>query len=528
MPSRHAAPNLDRPASGKLATYQSMRDFAATPEPAGDVMSSPGGRRRFLVQRHRATRLHYDLRLELDGVLVSWAVPKGPTLDSSKRVLAVKVEDHPFAYGWFEGDIPSGYGKGDVIVWDDGWWEPDPGYPDEPAPETALARGELKFVLHGKKLHGRFVIIHTGKDAKTDDQWLLLHKRDDDAVPGWDPEAHPVSVLSARTNDDVVEGRPGRWPPATPDELHALDALGDKGQWTVAGQTTLLTNLDKAIMPGRDGSAPVTKRDIIRYYALIAPWMTPFLAGRPVNLNRFPDGITGKKGGFWHKAVPAHAPDFVRRWPNPRADGDETREYLLVDGAPALVWAANFAGIEIHPWTATAANPDQPSYALIDIDPGLDTAWDDTLLMARLFRVAMEQLQLVARAKVTGQRGIQIWIPIRSGYTFHETSAFVEAVSRTVGRVVPELVSWKWTKTARQGKARLDYTQNQSNKTLVAPYSIRPAPGAPVSVPIEWDELDDPDLRPDRWTIRDVLHRLDTVGDPFSALVGQAQELPQL
>lgn len=513
---------------GKLDKYQSMRDFAATPEPTGHVMSSASGRRRFLVQRHRASRLHYDLRLEVDGVLVSWAVPKGPNLDPKKRSLAIKVEDHPYAYGWFEGAIPSGYGKGDVIVWDDGWWEPDPAYPESADPAAAIAKGELKFVVHGKKLRGRFVIVRTAKVATTADQWLLIHKRDDHAVDGFDPEAHPVSVLSARTNDDVVAGRPGRWPSATKAELRELDKLAEKGQWTVDGQTTLLTNLDKVIMPGRDGQAPITKREIVRYYALIAPWLTPFLAGRPVNLNRFPDGITGAKGGFWHKAVPGHAPDFVRRWPNPSADNDKTREYLLVDGAPALVWAANFAGIEIHPWTSTAANPAQPSYALIDIDPGLDTTWDETLSIARLFRVAMEQLHLVARPKVTGQRGIQIWIPVRTGYTFHETSAFIETLSRTVGRVVPELVSWQWRKSDRKGKARLDYTQNQINKTLVAPYSIRPAPGAPVSVPLEWDELDDPTLRPDRWTIRDVMSRLAKIGDPFTALVGQEQDLPAL
>ncbi len=506
----------------QLDEYQAKRDFSSTPEPAAQLMVTTGPPR-FLVQRHRARRLHYDLRLEIDGVLVSWAVPKGPNLDPKKKSLAVKVEDHPYAYGWFEGNIPSGYGKGDVIVWDDGWWEPDPAYPESRDAAAAIARGELKFILHGHKLRGRYVIVNTDGD-----QWLLIHKNDDDAVTGWDPEQHPQSVLSARTNVDVVEGRPGRWLGPTTDELNELDALETKGQWTVAGETTLLTNVDKVIMPGRDGEPPITKRDIVRYYAQMAPWLSPWLSGRPINLNRFPDGIDGAKGGFWHKAVPDHAPSFIRRWPNPLADRDKTREYLLIDGAPALVWAANFAGFEIHPWTSTAANPQQPSYALIDIDPGTATTWDETLVLASMFRVAMNQLGLIARPKVTGQRGIQIWIPVRPGYTFAETSKFVEDVSRTVGRVVPELVSWQWQKSARRGLARLDYTQNAINKTLVAPYSIRPAPGAPVSVPLEWDELDDPLLRPDRWTIRDVLERVNTVGDPFVALVSVEQDLPSL
>lgn len=514
-----------------LDRYESMRDFAATPEPPGRAGGSVDGRRRFLVQRHRARRLHYDLRLELDGVLVSWAVPKGPTLDPARRSLAVKVEDHPFAYGWFEGVIPSGYGQGDVIVWDDGWWDVDPSYPDQPEPATAIERGELKFVLAGRKLRGRFVLVRTtgGSRSRGEDSWLLIHKRDDEATAGWDPEHHPVSVLSGRTNDDVAAGRPGRWPAASGDELAALAALpGKGGPWSVAGVTVAVSNLDKVMMPGRDGGPPVTKRELIAYYATVAPWLSMSLSGRPINLHRFPDGIGGAKGGFYHKALPAHAPLWVRRWPRQEADPGEAREYLLIDGAPALAWVANFAGFEIHPWTSTAASPDEPSYALVDIDPGPATSWQDTLTIARLFRVAMDRLGLVARPKVTGQRGIQVWIPVRPGYSFRETSDFVLALSQTVGGVVSELVSWKWHKGERGGKARLDYTQNAVNKTLVAPYSVRPALGAPVSVPLEWDELDDPDLRPDRWTIRDVTARLATAGDPFDALVGLRQDLPDL
>jgi bifunctional non-homologous end joining protein LigD len=539
MPSKSAAAkptgrksSAATPSEPKLAKYDSMRDFDASPEPPGSVAGSADGRNRFLVQRHRATRLHYDLRFEVDGVLVSWAVPKGPSLDPARKSLAMKVEDHPYAYGFFEGVIPSGYGKGDVVLWDDGWWEPDPEYPDQTDAAKAIEAGEFKFMLIGRKVRGRYVIIRTsgrgGKRQSSGEEWLLIKKKDQYAVAGWDPEDHPASVLSARTNVDVAERRPGRWTPATKAELKQLDSIHAKGDWTTDGITQQITNLDKVLMPGRDGGPPITKRDIIAYYAQVAPWMTMTLTGRPINLNRFPDGIDSRKGGFFHKAVPAHAPAWVRRWPNPNADKNETREYLMIDGAPALVWAANFAGFEIHPWTSTAASPDEPSYALIDIDPGEKTAWDDTLTMARLFRVAMDQLGLVARPKVTGKRGIQIWIPVKSGYSFRQTSDFVEAVSKTVGGVVSDLVSWRWTKNDRRGLARLDYTQNQVNKTLVAPYSIRPAPGAPVSVPLEWDELDDPKLRPDRWTIRDVLKRLAKVGDPFDSIVGLQQTLPDL
>jgi bifunctional non-homologous end joining protein LigD len=172
--------------------------------------------------------------------------------------------------------------------------------------------------------------------------------------------------------------------------------------------------------------------------------------------------------------------------------------------------------------------PHQPTYALIDLDPGPATSWEDVLMLARLHRTAFEHLGVTARPKVTGRRGIQIWVPIATGPGFDETRAWVQELSRTVGAVVPELVSWKWQKSDRGGLARLDYTQNAINRTLVAPYSPRPAPGAPVSAPIEWDELDDPALRPDGFTIDDVLTRLDEHGDLFRDVLDHPQKLPPL
>jgi bifunctional non-homologous end joining protein LigD len=130
--------------------------------------------------------------------------------------------------------------------------------------------------------------------------------------------------------------------------------------------------------------------------------------------------------------------------------------------------------------------------------------------------------------KVTGKRGIQVWIGIRRGPTFEDTRDWVEGLSRAVGSTVPDLVSWEWAKRARKGKARLDFTQNAINKTLVAPYSPRPAPGAPVSMPIRWDELDDPALRPDRWTIRTALERVAAVRDDFAAVLTDDQVLPPI
>jgi bifunctional non-homologous end joining protein LigD len=539
----------------RLRTYQAKRDFAKTPEPAGLAAAAaaaaaaagpaPAGALRFVVQRHRARRLHYDLRFEMAGVLASWAVPKGPTLDPTVKRLAVHVEDHPIEYLDFEGVIPSGeYGGGDVIVWDIGTWAP---HPDED-PVASVAAGQLHAEVTGHKLRGTFVLVKSGgrRDSRDEqDQWLLLKKDDEFAVKGWNAEDHPASALSGRTNDEVkadpdrlwrsdlppdqasIELRAAPPPPGvSDDELAALDELGAGGRWDVFGRQLKLTNLDKELFPGRDGEPGVTKRELVRYAAQIGPVVLPYLRGRPLNMNRFPGGAT--KPGFWNKQLPDYVPDWLPRWDNPEAKQDRTTTYLVVDEPAALVWAANYGALEWHAWTATAADPHHPTYALIDIDPGPATSWEEVLVLARLHRTALDHVGVKGQPKVTGRRGIQIWIPVRPGLDYEDTRVWVEQLSKAIGAVVPDLVSWKWDVHARGGLARLDYTQNVSNKTLVAPYSPRPAAGAPVSAPIAWDELDDPDLRPDGITIRTVLDRLARDGDLFAPVLGPGQDLPPL
>jgi bifunctional non-homologous end joining protein LigD len=514
----------------RLARYQRMRDFSLTAEPSGTEPPPPAGNR-FVVQRHRATRLHYDLRLEAAGVLVSWAVPKGPTLDPDVKRMAVHVEDHPLGYYDFEGVIPAGeYGGGDVIVWDWGTWT----LADADDALAAIDSGSIHFDLHGEKLRGRFVLVRRGRgDAGDKEQWLLLHKHDDDAVEGWDPEDHPRSVKSGRTNDEVKMAPPATWSSSadfsgpTDDELRELDDLPAKGGlWSVGGKEVKLSSLDRVYFPAADGHEALTKRDVVRHYATIAPAMLPYLAGRPVNMHRFPSGI-GEKG-FWHKAAPPHTPDWLRQWEYEDASDGDTRNYLVLESAAALAFVAQYGALELHPWTSTADDPHQPTWALIDIDPGTRSTFEEALELARLYRTALEHLKVDGMPKVTGKRGIQIWVPVADGYTFDDTRDWVETVSRAVGATVPDLISWEWDVAKRKGKTRLDFTQNAVNKTLVAPFSARPAPGAPVSVPITWDELDDPDLRPDRWTVRDVGERLATAGDPLAPLIGRPQRLPAL
>jgi bifunctional non-homologous end joining protein LigD len=182
-----------------LEEYKKKRRFQETPEPEGKV--ERGDRRRFVVQKHRASHLHYDFRLEMEGVLKSWAVPKGPSLDSADKRLAMQVEDHPVSYFHFEGIIPEGnYGAGTVMVWDTGTWEP---LGDA---REMLNKGDLKFRLHGEKLKGEFVLakMRSRRPGSKGTEWLLIKKKDEAMQPGFDIDKLDYSVLTRRSLKEIA------------------------------------------------------------------------------------------------------------------------------------------------------------------------------------------------------------------------------------------------------------------------------------------------------------------------------------
>jgi bifunctional non-homologous end joining protein LigD len=493
--------------AGALSTYQAKRDFARTPEPEGGAAASADGLR-FVVQRHRARRLHYDVRFEIDGVLASWAVPRGPSLDPSARRLAVHVEDHPIEYVDFEGVIPHGeYGGGDVIVWDRGRWAP---YGTED-PAAAVAAGELHADVWGEKLAGRFVLVRTGRDRSGKEQWLMFHKRDEHARAGWDPEDFPRSVKSGRTNDEVAaepdaewrsdlpaEGAEKRlrWEPPSAEELRALDALGTTGSWELHGRTLRLTGLDKEVLPGRSAGGgrrrPVTTRDVVRYYATVAPALLPHLHDRPLNAS----------------GLRARAPEWASTWRDAKG-----RSHVVADQPATLAWLADHGVVELQHWLSPAGTPDRPTYAVVAIEPREEASFDDVLVIGRLFRSAFDHLGISAGAMVTGVGGLDIRVPVAPGPSFADTRAWIEKLSAAVTSTVPELA------------VRLDASQNAIGQGVVAPYSVRAAPGAPVAMPLEWAELDAPDL--DAWTIREAPERI-AAGDPFHALLATRQRLPRL
>jgi bifunctional non-homologous end joining protein LigD len=250
-------------ASKKLSTYQAKRDFTKTAEPSGETSVVSTNRRRFVIQKHAATRLHYDLRLELDGVFKSWAVARGPSLDPADKRLAIEVEDHPLDYGDFEGTIPKGqYGGGTVQLWDRGYWEPE----GERTPEEAFASGDFKFVLDGERLHGGWVLVRMKRDwtGGKRTNWLLIKHRDEFAQDGNGEAilAEDRSVASGRSMATIAEGK-GRGP--KPFMLAAKGAAEPNAVWdSTKGLAAARRNggstsnsVRTATKPSRERSAPL-------------------------------------------------------------------------------------------------------------------------------------------------------------------------------------------------------------------------------------------------------------------------------
>ena len=307
---------------------------------------------------------------------------------------------------------------------------------------------------------------------------------------------------------------------ATATELAALDAIKKDGHWEIGGRSVHLTNLDKLLFP----EDRYSKRDLIRYYCEVAPVLIPHYSHRPLSMNPHPDGIHGKS--FWQKDKPDWAPDWIPTFKY--EDRKNVKDWILVEEVGTLAWLANHAVIDMHPWYSRFDKPEYPDWSVVDLDPAEGATFRDVVAVARVVKTALDHLGLKALAKTTGQSGLHVYIPIERRYTLAESRGFVEKLAHMIAELMPDKVTEVWEVKRRTGKIRIDYTQNVINKTLAGPYSVRPTVHAPVSAPIAWDELDDPKLRPDRWTIRTIGDRLLETGDLFHEALTIRQRLPEL
>ncbi|TMF85182.1 MAG: hypothetical protein E6I07_11480, partial [Chloroflexi bacterium] len=307
---------------------------------------------------------------------------------------------------------------------------------------------------------------------------------------------------------------------ATASELEALAAIHREGNWEIGGRTVHLTNLDKLLFP----EDRFSKRDLIRYYVQVAPVMIPYYSDRPLSMNPHPDGIHGKS--YWVKDKPDYAPDWIPTFRY--QDQKSLKDWILIEEVATLAWLANHAVIDMHPWYSRVDKPEYPDWSVVDLDPAEGATFKDVIAVAKVVKSALDHLKLKALLKTTGQSGLHVYIPVERRYTLEESRGFVATLAHMIAELMPDKVTEVWEVKRRTGKIRIDYTQNVINKTLAGPYSVRPAPRAPVSTPIAWRELDDPRLRPDTWTIKTLGDRLLEVGDLFHDALTLHQRLPAL
>jgi bifunctional non-homologous end joining protein LigD len=292
----------------------------------------------------------------------------------------------------------------------------------------------------------------------------------------------------------------------------------------VEGRTLRLSNLDKVLYP----ETGTTKAEVINYYVRVAPAMVPHLTDRGVTLRRYPDGVEG--GSFFEKRCPGHRPEWL---PTVLGPGDRRGgiDYCCLDSAPALVWAANMAALEIHAPMARGFDIDSPTMCVFDLDPGAPAALRECAEVALDVRHVLERFGLDCFAKTSGSKGMQVYVPLNLPHTHEQCSSFALAVAQVLQRAAPDSVTSTMAKAVRPGKIFVDYSQNSRHKTTVAVYSLRARPRPTVSTPVSWEEVDDAASgrsdTPLSFEMQDVLDRVADAGDLFADVLTLEQQLPQ-
>ena len=671
---------MAKPGDKSIDAYRDKRDFARTPEPRPEDTHRQPASAAFVVHRHEARRLHYDLRLEMEGVLKSWAVPKGFSYDPTVKKLAVRTEDHPLAYTEFDGVIPKGeYGGGTMTIWDRGRYEV---LKADDGPRAVLA-GKLEIRLRGAKLRGEWHMVKTRSEKQ---EWILFKARDryarDDSekapffdlaaakqtpLPGafdvmvagetvetfsdpdwlfevefagkrtglriegdnvqlvgvdegqfpeiledakslrcergyldgvlvatdenqrpsrevldgrlqgdasasvvfyafdllyyeeWDLTPLPLldrkqmlatvlpkldhvlfvdhvasrgeefygvteaaglpAVIAKRSSSPYTQGTSSDWrlvPVESGDALakeDLVEALSKKSRQ----RKIKFTNLDKVFWPENG----YTKGDLIRYYEQVADALLPYLYERPCHMLRYPDGIHGK--AFYQKDAPSHIPDWVETEPVASGSKGEVVRYIVCNDRDTLLVMANLASIDIHPWFSRRHSLDTPDWAVFDLDPD-GSPFPDVVKIARTLGKVLRGIGLRPYLKTSGATGLHIYVPVQPNYTYEHTKQFCEAVSIHVAKEHDDIATVERVVSRRHGKVYIDFLQNRKGQTIVPAYVVRPRPKAPVSTPLDWDELD-LDLDPTVFNIKTILPRLAKLGDLFQGTLRDRQEL---
>jgi bifunctional non-homologous end joining protein LigD len=278
-----------------------------------------------------------------------------------------------------------------------------------------------------------------------------------------------------------------------------------------------ISHPDKLLFP-EDG---LTKADIAEYYEEVCEWMLPHIRNRPLSLLRFPEGIGGQ--GFFHKNVPDYFPNYVKRVEVEKRGG--TLIQAVACNPETLVYLVGQNTITPHVWLSRADRLRQPDRVVFDLDPAPGADFAAVRRAARRTGELLREVGLEPFAQVTGSKGIHVWTPLRRRATFADVRPFARGVAEVLASRHPDELTLEFRKSERGGRILIDVMRNNYAQTTVPPYAVRPLPGAPVATPIAWEELSDSKLRAERWTVRTVLKRLRSKGDPWSDIVSFARGL---
>nr|WP_308447268.1 non-homologous end-joining DNA ligase [Desulforamulus aquiferis] len=289
---------------------------------------------------------------------------------------------------------------------------------------------------------------------------------------------------------------------------------------SIEGKNVKLTNLNKLMWP--EG---LTKAHLLQYYTDIAPYLLPFIEGRPLVMKRYPNGIQGKF--FYQKECPSYAPEWVKI--QPISHSEKTINYIVCEDVATLVWLANQGCIEVHALLSNKNNLECPDLSIIDLDPGDEATFFDVLKVSKVVRQALEQLGLKGFPKTSGASGIHIFVPIEPIYNFKEVTKAMGFIAKLVTQAYPERATIERTLGKRaKDKVYVDYLQNTRGKSMAWTYSLRPLSGAPVSTPLIWEEIEKLDIIPEQFNINSIFNRLKLFGELHREMFTLKQSLRRI
>ncbi|WP_316812361.1 DNA ligase D [Pedobacter heparinus] len=316
---------------------------------------------------------------------------------------------------------------------------------------------------------------------------------------------------ATRVNQSSIAGLKRKMP-----EKRLLDGKNETSEKKIDGHLIKFTNLNKLYWP-EDG---ISKRDMFNYYDKVAPYMVPYLLDCPMSLNRFPGGIHGQS--FYQKNVAETAPSWARTMPHINEKG-EKKEYLLGNDRATLLWMATLGCIEMNPWFSRVQSPDHPDYCVIDLDPDKNT-FEQVIEAAQMTKTVLDGMGVPSYVKTSGSTGIHIYVPLGAKYSYDQSQLFAQVVVKLVHKELPDYTTLERMIANRGGKMYLDFMQNRPGATIAGVYSLRPKPGATVSMPLHWDEVK-PGLTMRDFTIHNAPDRLKETGDLFTGVLAEGIDM---